>query len=924
MARALVIVESPTKAKTIRKFLGDEYRVEASMGHVRDLPSSAAEIPASVKGKPWARLAVDVENGFQPVYVVPSDKKKIVSHLKAELAQCDTLYIATDEDREGESIGWHLLQLLKPTVPTHRMVFHEITQDAIEKALASPRALDEGLVQAQEARRVLDRLVGYTVSPLLWRKVAPKLSAGRVQSVAVRMMVIRERERMRFKTSSWWDLRLATAKSNLGFNAQLIQVNNVPVATGRDFDETTGELKPGRKVTLLDETQAGALAGRLREQPITVSKVDRKISTRSPYPPFTTSTLQQEANRKLGLPAKATMQTAQRLYENGHITYMRTDSVNLSTEAITAVRGMITSRYGADLLSPKTRQFTTKAKGAQEAHEAIRPAGTTMSTASELGLSGREAKLYDLIWKRTVATQMADARIATTTARMTITDPESNTPVLFRTTGREVLFPGFFRAYVEGTDDPAGALDDQQSPLPSLDVGDILVVNTLDAAGHETRPPARYTEATLVKSLESEGIGRPSTYASIIDTVQRRGYVRASGRQLVPTFTAMAVTQLLEQTMGKVVDLEFTASMEGWLDRIATGDDPLAYLKAFYDDQLLSGVAQGEQIDPRSVCTIKAASLEPYEVRLGRYGPYVEIKKEGEERKVVSLPDELAPADVTAETIAELIERAARGELPIGTHPEEKLPVFVRTGRFGAYVQLGEPTEDGEKPKRVSLPPGVEALDVDLDMAVALLGLPRPIGKHPEDEAVVVAGLGRYGPYVRHKKVFASLKKTDDVLTVDLARALELIAAKGKGRASAEPLRTIGPHPEDGDPIVVLDGRYGPYVKHKRINASLPDGVTVEAVTIEEAVALLEARAAKKAKRAPRKAKPRKAKAKKAAPKKAKAKKAAPKKAAAKKAAPKKAAAKKAAPKKAAAKKAAPKRRASKAKAKPAAAKPAE
>lgn len=895
MARALVIVESPTKAKTIRRFLGDDYRVEASMGHVRDLPSSAAEMPAAVKGKPWARLAVDIDNGFRPVYVVPTDKKKIVSHLKAELAEAEELFIATDEDREGESIGWHLLQLLKPTVPTHRMVFHEITQEAIEKALKSPRALDERLVQAQEARRVLDRLVGYTVSPLLWRKVAPKLSAGRVQSVAVRMMVLRERERMRFTAASWWDLRLNTGKGNLAFDAQLAQVNSTPIATGRDFDEHTGQLKGNRTVTLLDEALATALAGRLADQPITISKVDRKISTRKPYPPFTTSTLQQEANRKLGLPAKQTMQTAQRLYENGHITYMRTDSVHLSTEAITAVRGMITSRYGADLLSPGVRQFTTKSKGAQEAHEAIRPAGTTMATASELGLTGREAKLYDLIWKRTVATQMADARIATTTARLTIVDPQDQAPVEFRTSGREVLFPGFFRAYVEGTDDPSIALDDQQNPLPPLNVGDVLVVNTLAPAGHETRPPARYTEAALVKALESEGIGRPSTYASIIDTVQRRGYVRSVSRQLVPTFTAMAVTQLLEATLAKVVDLEFTASMEGWLDRIATGDDPLNYLKSFYDEELLGGVAQGEQIDPKSICTIKASSLEPFEVRLGRYGPYIELQND-DGRKVISLPDDLAPADVDAQTIRELIERAARGEAPIGTHPEDNEPVYVRVGRFGAYVQLGETVDEGPKPKRVSLPPGVDVADVTLPMAIALLGLPRTIGTHPEDGETIVAGLGRYGPYVRHKKTFASLKKTDDVLTVDLARALELIAAKGKGRAAAEPLRTVGPHPEDGEPIVVLDGRYGPYVKHKRINASLPDGVTAEAVTIEEAVALLAARAAKKAKKAPRKAKPRKSRAKKATPRKAAAKKAKPKKAAAKKPRARKAKAKAAKP----------------------------
>ncbi len=909
--QALVIVESPTKARTIRKFLGEGFTVEASMGHVRDLPSSASEIPASVKGKPWARLAVNVDDGFKPVYVVPGDKKKVVSELKKALKQAEVLYVATDEDREGESIGWHLLQLLKPKVPTHRMVFHEITREAIDKALASPRAVDQQLVQAQEARRILDRLVGYVVSPLLWKKVRPRLSAGRVQSVAVRVLVLRERERMAFVAGRWWDLKATAEKAGTRFDAQLATIDGTTVASGRDFDEHTGALKPGRKVVLLGEAEATALRGRLDGRPLTVGDIQRKVQTRRPYPPFTTSTLQQEANRKLGFTARTTMQVAQRLYENGHITYMRTDSVHLSGQAIGSARSMIERRYGAEMLSPKPRNYTTKSKGAQEAHEAIRPAGTRMATAQELGLSGPEARLYDLIWKRTVATQMADAKVALTTVRLTVDDPETGRTIEFRASGRQVVFPGFFRAYVEGSDDPEQVLDDRDQPLPELTEGEAIALAELTAADHETRPPARYTEASLVKALEEQGIGRPSTYASIIDTIQHRGYVQNISRQLVPTFTAMAVTRLLEETLSKVVDVEFTASMESWLDDIAEGTDAEKYLERFYKDELLDGVAQGEQIDPRSVCTLDGERFGPYRIRVGRYGPFVEYDIEGAEKPgSFSLPEEAAPADVDVPFLDTLRAKAEKGESPLGEDPETGEPVYVRVGRFGPYVQLGERTDENPKPKRASLPPGMDVGDVTFAVAVDILALPRPIGEHPEDGVAVEAGIGRYGPYVKHGKTYASLKKTDDVLAIGLPRALELLAEKKSRGRKTEPLREMGAHPEDGKPVNVLDGRFGPYVKHGRLNASLPKGTTVEELTMDQAVALLEARAARKAKRGggrktttAKKTTAKKPAAKKTTTKKTTAKKSTAKKATAKKPAAKKTTAKKPAAKKPAAKK---------------------
>lgn len=843
-ASKLVIVESPTKAKTIRKFLGSDYRVEASMGHVRDLPASADEIPEKVKKEKWARLGVDIENDFDPIYVVPKSKKKVVAELRKALKEADELYVATDEDREGESIGWHLVEVLKPKVPTHRMVFHEITKDAIERALANPREINEQLVHAQEARRLLDRLVGYTVSPLLWKKVKPRLSAGRVQSVAVRILVMRERERIAFVTGSYWGIKAEVGASGASFSAELQHLNGERIATGRDFDESTGKIADDKKVLLLEEERARALSTALQSAGWSVSSVERKESTRRAYPPFTTSTLQQEANRKLGYTAKQTMQIAQRLYENGLITYMRTDSVNLSQEAIKAARGKVTRLYGEQYLSKSARNFATKSKGAQEAHEAIRPAGTEMKTADELKLSGQEKRLYELIWMRTAASQMADAVIANTSVRLEATTEGGDTAE-FRASGREVVFPGFMRAYVEGNDDPNAALDDSNNPLPPLKEGDSVSPEALEAQGHETRPPARFTEATLVKELEKEGIGRPSTYASIIDTIQSRGYVSSKGKQLVPTFTAMAVTSLLEQTHQHVVDLEFTAAMEADLDQIGNASDSHAFLSRVYKDDVLKGVTDGQELDPREICTLRFDKLEPIAVRVGKYGPFLEIPEEGAEKpRTVSLPDDLAPADLTRDMVDQLVAQAERADEPLGKDEETGMDIYVLTGRFGPYLQLGSNDEVEGKPKRVSVPKDRDPTTLTLDEARQFLSLPRTLGKHPEDDKVVKAGIGMYGPYVLHNRVYASLKKEDDVLTVELPRAVELLKEKKEkgGRRGAEPIRELGKHPEDEKPIGVYDGRYGPYVKHGRTNATLPKDVAPNEVTLEQAIELIEAR----------------------------------------------------------------------------------
>ncbi len=837
--KRLVIVESPTKAKTIRRFLpSGQYQIEASMGHVRDLPASAKEIPEELKKQDWARLGVNVDKDFEPLYIVSPAKKKIVSRLKSALKDADELYIATDEDREGESIGWHLVDVLKPKIPVKRMVFHEITQEAIREALEHTRDIKQSLVDAQEARRVLDRLVGYTISPLLWKKIAPRLSAGRVQSVAVRLMVLREIERLSFVPATYWDLKAQLSSQQKVFEAVLTHFQGVRLASGRDFDPDSGKLKgglqEGKDVLLMQEAQARDLAARLPQQHWQVSKLDERMVNRSPYAPFTTSTLQQEASRKLGLSARDTMRVAQGLYENGYITYMRTDSTHLSNEAISASRQAIERRYGSEYLYPSARTYATKSRNAQEAHEAIRPAGKEMKTKEEHGLSGIEAALYDLIWKRTVASQMADAKLRFTTA--TIEAGPAEERATFRASGRQTVFAGFFRAYVEGSDDPDAALEDREQPLPALRQAEALSCRSLEALGHETKAPARFTEASLVKLLEQEGIGRPSTYASIIDTVISRGYVRKQGGQLIPTFTAFAVNRLMEQQFSRLVDTAFTANMEQELDDIATGElQMIPYLKGFYFGQEgLSSRVQGglDAIDARATSTLSFPRWGDYLIRVGRYGPYVEGELEGE-KVTASLPDAVAPADIDAEYLKGLLEKGQAGDDVVGIDPDTGEAILLRNGPYGPYVQLGG---DEGKPKRVSLPKGMNPQDVTEIIAIKLLSLPRTLGTHPESGKKILANIGRFGPYVQHERIFASLAKEDDVLEVELPRALELLSQKERKN---QPLKILGNHPETGEAIELREGRYGPYVKHQRTNASLREGQSPDTVTLEEALTLL-------------------------------------------------------------------------------------
>ncbi|MEO1389556.1 MAG: type I DNA topoisomerase [Cyanobacteria bacterium J06634_6] len=844
----LVIVESPTKAKTIRNYLPKGYKVEASMGHVRDLPKSAKEIPAKVKKEKWAQIGVNTEADFEPLYIVPSDKKKVVKTLKDALKGADELILATDEDREGESISWHLLQVLKPKVPTKRMVFHEITKEAIQEALSNCRTIDDKLVHAQETRRILDRLVGYTVSPLLWKKIAFGLSAGRVQSVSVRLLVERERARRAFRRGSYWDLKAALLKANASekkpFDAKLVSVGGTRVANGSDFDESTGQVKAGRNVLLLNEAESTALRSRLESSAWTVSKLEERPNTRKPAPPFTTSTLQQEANRKLGLSARDTMRTAQGLYEKGFITYMRTDSTSLSKQAIAAARTCVEAKYGKDYLSPKPRQFSTKSKGAQEAHEAIRPSGEVFRIPKETPLKERELKLYDLIWKRTVATQMAEARQTNITMQIEVDD------AVFKATGKRIDFPGFFRAYVEGSDNPDAAIENQEVVLPNVKAGDALDCQGLEAIGHETQPPARYTEASLVKTLEKEGIGRPSTYATVISTVVARRYAELIGNSLVPTFTAFAVTELLENNFPDLVDVHFTAKMEQTLDEISMGNTEwLPYLKGFYggDKGLANQVEQRQDnIDPTEARTVDLDDLAA-KVRIGKYGAYVELEKD-EETVRASIPNGVSPADLNDEQVEVLLKQKTEGPEKIGLHPETGEPMYILIGRFGPYVQLGDVTEENKKPKRTSLPKGVKAEDVTQEMAVGLLSLPRLLGVHPTTGNKIKASLGRFGPYVVHTKGkedgkddYRSIKGDDDVLTITLERALEMLAQPkaGRGRKAATPIHEIGKHPVDEEPINVYDGPYGPYIKHGKVNVSVPEGKKPEEVTIEEAVALL-------------------------------------------------------------------------------------
>ena len=843
----LVIVESPTKAKTIRNYLPKDYQVEASMGHIRDLPSSSEEIPAEYKQYEWSRLGVNIDNNFEPIYVIPKGKNKTVQQLKKALKSADELILATDEDREGESISWHLLQLLKPKVPIKRMVFHEITKDAIKKALSNCRDIDQNLVHAQETRRILDRLVGYTLSPLLWKKIARGLSAGRVQSVSVRLLVQRERERRAFVKAQYWDLKALLNHDKTDFEAKLVTLDGQKIATGNDFNPDTGKLKRGKKVILLNETEAKALQARLKDKPWQVTDTEEKATIRRPYPPFTTSTLQQEANRKLGLRAKDTMRIAQSLYENGYITYMRTDSVHLSSQAIAAARSCIEEKYGKEYLSPKPRQYKTKAKGAQEAHEAIRPAGSTFRVPKETGLKDREFALYDLIWKRTVASQMADAQLTQITVNIAVED------ALFRSSGKRIDFPGFFRAYVEGSDDPKAALDNQEVILPHLQKGDRPDCKKLDAIGHETQPPARYTEASLVKKLESEGVGRPSTYATIISTIVDRGYAQIRNKALTPTFKAFAVTSLLEKNFEDLVDTKFTSKMEQSLDDIASGQqDWLPYLNKFYlgETGLQNQVKVREtQIDPQTAKAIALDNLD-YTVKIGRFGPYLEAEYDGGTVKT-SIPEDLTPADLDNDKVEVLLKQKADGPQILGNDPETGFPIYLLVGSYGPYVQLGdEPIGRAKKPKTASFPKGTNLEDITLELALAHLSLPRTLGEHPDTGKPVKASLGRFGPYIVHDqgkdgKDYRSLKAKDgdDVLTVTLERALELLAQPKatRGRKSTKkPLRELGLHPDDEQPINIYEGPYGVYFKHNKTNIKLPEGETVESMSLEKAVSLLE------------------------------------------------------------------------------------
>ncbi|MFG2019235.1 type I DNA topoisomerase [Actinomadura geliboluensis] len=851
----LVIVESPAKAKTIAGYLGRGYIVESSIGHIRDLPGSASEVPAKYKGEPWAKLGVNVEREFEPLYVVNSDKRQQVQKLKKLLAEADELYLATDEDREGEAIAWHLQEVLKPKVPVHRMVFNEITKDAIQRAAANPRELNMPLVDAQETRRVLDRLYGYEVSPVLWKKVMPKLSAGRVQSVATRLVVERERERIAFVPAHYWDIagQFDTGKDEEPkvFKAGLVSVDGKRVAQGRDF-ASDGTLKT-RDALHLDETAARALADRLRGRPYEVKSVERKPYTRKPYPPFRTTTLQQEASRKLNFSAKYTMSVAQKLYENGFITYMRTDSITLSETAITAARRQAASLFGGEYVPDKPRVYASKVKNAQEAHEAIRPAGDTFRTPAETGLSGDQFRLYELIWKRTIASQMKDAAGQSVSIRVTGLSTE-NERAEFGATGKTITFHGFLKAYVESADDPSTDRDDQERRLPNLAEGDALTANAVDAEGHSTRPPARYTEASLVKELEEREIGRPSTYASIIGTILAREYVFKKGTALVPSFLAFAVTNLLEQHFGNLVDYDFTAHMEDGLDEIARGDaERVPWLNRFYygdngEEGLRELVGDIGDIDAKGISSfpIKGSDIV---VRVGRYGSYLD--RDGER---VNIPDDIAPDELTAEKAEELLAQPS-GDRELGTDPATGHTIVAKSGRFGPYVTeiLPEPAPpaEGEKKKRTkkadapkprtgSLFKSMSLDTITLDDALKLLSLPRTLGEL--DGEPVTAQNGRFGPYIKRGTDSRSLGSEEELFTVTLEQAKELFAQpkqRGRRAAAAAPLRELGKDPASEKPVVVKEGRFGPYVTDGETNASLRKGDEVESITIQRAAELL-------------------------------------------------------------------------------------
>jgi DNA topoisomerase I len=869
MAKPLVIVESPAKAKTLGRFLGAKYRVEASFGHIRDLPESAASVPKEIKEKDWGRLGVDVDSDFTPYYVVPGDKKKQVAHLKTAVKEASELLLATDPDREGESISWHLTQVLKPKVPVRRIVFHEITESAVKEALANPADVNENLVRAQESRRILDRLYGYTLSPLLWKKVQTGLSAGRVQSVAVRLIVEREEERRAFRTATYWDLEATLKGEGREFVATLARLDDQRIASGKDFDPQTGALK-NENVRLLDESAATALVDAVRAHvPWTVTSVEQKPGTERPAPPFTTSTLTQEASRKLGFSTDRTMQVAQRLFQGvdtgngdmeGLITYHRTDSTTLSDKALGESARVIREMFGAEYYDAP-RRYQTKVKNAQEAHEAIRPSDFRLAPSQLEGvLDSDDLKIYELIWKRTMASQMVDARVLRTTIEISAKGSGDETAV-FTASGKAIEFAGFRRAYVEGSDDPVAELEEQEAILPQCQAGDRIDrsgtdITLLDSQPkrHDTSPPARFTEASLIKELERLGIGRPSTYAPTIATIARRGYVFRQGKALVPSFTAFAVTKLLREHFGDFVETDFTAEMEDDLDEISRGErESVAFLKQFYFGDrkhrgLLPAVEKGEEKADYPVLDlgVDEESGEQIRVRIGRFGPFVQLG-EGGPGRTASLPEDVPPADLTVDKSLELIRAKAEGPRMLGPDPKSGLAVYVMNGRYGAYVQLGETPEGKskkvDKPKRASLQAGMTESTITLDEALKLLSLPREVGLHPDDQQAIVTNFGRFGPYVRHNDEFRSLESDEQVFAIDFDSALALLRApKQSRRRQAAPKKVLRELAKDGTSLKVLAGRYGPYVTDGTTNASIPRGTNPESVSYEQAMDLLAAR----------------------------------------------------------------------------------
>ena len=857
-SRPLIIVESPAKARTLSRLLGNDYRVEASIGHVRDLPENASEVPAAIKDKPWGRMGVDVENGFRPYYVVARDKSSRIRDLRSAVKDAPEVLLATDPDREGESISWHLREVLKPKVPIRRIEFHEITEEAVRRAIDEARDIDLKLVDAQESRRIVDRLYGYMVSPVLWKKVQTGLSAGRVQSVAVRLVVEREEERAAFRSASYWDLEATIRAPGGSFNARLDRIGTTRLASGRDFDPSTGQRKDA-SARLLDEAEASRLSQDLAQRlPWSVTSVEERPATQRPSAPFTTSTLQQEANRKLGWSADRTMSAAQRLFQEGIISYHRTDSTSLSERALGEAADAIRSLYGADFYAG-ARQYRTKVKNAQEAHEAIRPTDFRQVPASvERRVGADEQRLYDLVWKRAVASQMADARLMRTT--LEITAPGDDGPHVFVATGRTTQFPGFLRAYVEGSDDPAAELGDQETILPRVEVGEAvtrdgrLALESLSPMGHETTPPPRYTDASLVKRLEEDGIGRPSTYASIISTIERRGYVWREGKALVPSFTAFAVIRLLKEHFGALVELGFTGIIEEDLDEISKGErDRDDFLATFYYGgggrqwPGLKPLVENETAIDYPVIALgqHPETGTPVVVRIGRFGPYVQVG-DGEDSTNASIPDDLPPAELTLERAIELVDARTKGPRSLGADPATGLPVYLMTGRFGPYVQLGETPErgSGEKPRRASLTRDDSEGSITLERALELLSLPRLVGRDPNSDEEIVANFGRFGPYVKRGSEFRSLSTDAEVFDVTLDAALELFRQEKPSRraTSRRVLRDLGPHPDSGASVQLIEGRYGPYVSDGSTNASLPKDLSSDAVTLDAAVGLLRAR----------------------------------------------------------------------------------